>query len=168
MTPALAKIKMHPDAANQQLSCVSCHNDHSFNTQKAAITACMNCHADEHTQAYKQSPHYKYWKLEHAQKVEPGLGVSCATCHLPRYEQKIGEETLTRVMHNQNDNLRPNEKMIRGVCMNCHGLGFAIDALADEQLIKNNFNGLPANHVQSLDMVKQRLQSRLGKGKEGS
>ena len=168
MTPAQAKIKMHPDAANQELGCTSCHSDHRFNTQQAEITACMNCHADEHTKAYKQSPHYKYWKLDQEQKVESGTGVSCATCHLPRHEQKAGGKIITRVLHNQNDNLRPNEKMIRGVCMNCHGLGFSIDALADEKLIKNNFNGMPTNHIPSLDMVKQRQQSRLGKGKEGS
>ena len=36
--------------------------------------------------------------------------------------------------HNQSDGLRPNEKMIRPVCLDCHGLGFAIDALADDDL----------------------------------
>ena len=36
--------------------------------------------------------------------------------------------------HNQNDGLRSNEKMIRPVCLDCHGLGFAIDALADDDL----------------------------------
>ena len=51
--------------------------------------------------------------------------------------------------------------------MNCHGLGFSIDALADESLIDKNFNGLPQVHVQSIDLVKQRLLKR-SKPKEGS
>lgn len=167
LTPAMANLKMQVDVADQSMTCISCHSSHLFNTEVAAINACLNCHADEHSQAYKKSPHYKYWKLEQSHAVEPGNGASCATCHLPRYEQVIGDKSIVRVMHNQNDNLRPNEKMIRDVCMNCHGLGFSIDALADEALIKNNFNGLPAKHIPSLDMAKQRAKSRK-KNKEGS
>ena len=64
-------------------------------------------------------------------------------------------------------NLRPNEKMLRTVCMDCHGLGFSIDALADEKLINNNFNGMPSVHVESIDLVKRRLEKRK-RPKEGS
>ena len=53
--------------------------------------------------------------------------------------------------------LKPNEKMIRPVCMSCHGLGFAIDALADRALIERNFDGQPEVHVESMDLVKRRL-----------
>ena len=60
--------------------------------------------------------------------------------------------------HNQNDNLRPNEKMIRPVCMTCHGLGYSMDALADAKLTMDNFSGKPGAHVQSLDMVARRLK----------
>jgi hypothetical protein len=59
--------------------------------------------------------------------------------------------------HNQNDNLRPNEKMLRSVCMQCHGLGFSIDALADRELVEKNFSEKPDVHIESLDMVKKRL-----------
>jgi hypothetical protein len=62
------------------------------------------------------------------------------------------------VQHNQNDNLRPNEKMIRPVCMQCHSLEFSIDSLADPALIENNFNGLPQVHVDSVEMARSRLQ----------
>ena len=41
---------------------------------------------------------------------------------------------VVRVDHDQNDNLRPRDKMLRSACLACHGLGFAIDALADEEL----------------------------------
>jgi hypothetical protein len=60
------------------------------------------------------------------------------------------------VQHNQNDNLRPNDKFVRSVCLTCHGLGFSFDALADDNLVMKNFNGRPATRVKSLAMVKQR------------
>jgi hypothetical protein len=62
------------------------------------------------------------------------------------------------VQHNQNDNLRPNEKMLRPVCLNCHGLGFATDALADAKLVAGNFAGRPGVHIKSLDMVEKRVR----------
>ena len=58
--------------------------------------------------------------------------------------------------HNQNDNLRPNEKMVRSSCQKCHGLQFSLDALADPDLILNNFNHAPVKSVESLDWAKQR------------
>ena len=61
-----------------------------------------------------------------------------------------------RIQHNQNQNLRPNEKMARGVCLTCHGLGFALDALADRALIEKNFNGQPKHQVRSLEMAEER------------
>ena len=60
------------------------------------------------------------------------------------------------VQHNQNDNLRPNEKMIRSSCMQCHGLGFAIDSLADPELLKQNFNGKTHHHIKSIEMAVER------------
>lgn len=66
-------------------------------------------------------------------------------------------ETVTKVLHNQNDVLRPNEKMIRPVCIQCHGVGFSIDALADPNVIEKNFNTLPSKHVESIDMVIEKL-----------
>jgi hypothetical protein len=51
--------------------------------------------------------------------------------------------------------------MIRSVCVHCHGLGFAIDALADVNLILNNFNGPPAVHIPSLEWVgRRRLETQ--------
>ncbi len=52
---------------------------------------------------------------------------ACASCHMPKLEHR----RQVRTTHNQNDNLRPNEKMIRTVCLDCHSLGFSLDALAD-------------------------------------
>jgi hypothetical protein len=47
--------------------------------------------------------------------------------------------------------------MARGVCLNCHGLGFTLDALADPALIANNFRGQPARHVESVEWAAQRV-----------
>ncbi len=61
-------------------------------------------------------------------------------------------------------NLHPNEKMVRGVCMQCHGLGYSLDALADKALVKSNFDRKPAEHLRSLDMAEERQRSK-GKNK---
>jgi hypothetical protein len=64
------------------------------------------------------------------------------------------------VQHNQNDNLRPNEKMVRTVCDNCHGVGFSLAALADRALVLVNYDAAPAQPVRSLDMVRSRLKAQ--------
>ena len=160
MTPAMAKQPMRPISHNKELSCVSCHSSHKFDVKHAAVEACLSCHDDSHSKAYKQSPHFGTWHKEVTGQSDPDTGVSCASCHMPRVMKEIDEHKLVLSEHNQNLNLRPNEKMIREVCMNCHGLGFSIDALADKNLIKNNFNGRPSVHVESIDMVEDRLKKR--------
>ncbi|MEW6688735.1 MAG: NrfA- nitrite reduction protein, partial [Pseudomonadota bacterium] len=67
------------------------------------------------------------------------------------------------VQHNQNDSLQPNEKMVRPVCLACHGLGFSIDALADRALIEANFTGKPRLHVRTLDMAAERRRQQAAK-----
>ena len=156
MTPAQARLPMKAEAAHRPLSCVSCHDSHAFDTRAAAVESCLSCHDDSHSRAYLESPHHDLWRDESAGLAPAGSGVSCATCHLPRLLERRGDREWVRVQHNQNFNLQPNEKMLRTVCMNCHGLGFAIDALADVSLIENNFNGRPSRHVPSLDMAEQR------------
>lgn len=161
MTPDTARLPMKPEAHDRNLTCVSCHSAHLFDRQYAAVEACLSCHNDTHSLAYTESPHFTLWEAETNGEGDIGSGVSCATCHLPRevHRQRPVEKIV--VQHNQNDNLRPNEKMIRSVCMNCHGLGFSINALADAMLIENNFNGTPSQHIESLDMVKRRLKRRI-------
>jgi hypothetical protein len=165
MTPAQARQPMQKKAAHTELECVSCHTAHRFDTRKAAVEACSGCHSDEHTRAYERSAHFTLWRKELAGEVPAGTGVSCASCHLPRVEYRMPDMGVKRmlVQHNQNDNLRPNEKMIRPVCMNCHGLGFSIDALADPALIKANFRGQARMHIRSLDMVQDRIDARAKK-----
>ena len=157
MTPTEARLPMKSGRAHEQLDCSSCHDGHRFDTKTAAVDACLTCHNDAHSRAYTKSAHYDLWKNEIAGQGTVGTGVSCATCHMPRCENEDGESV---VQHNQNDNLRPNEKMIRSVCINCHGVGFSIDTLADGELIEACFAGQPKVSVDSLKMVKEWFESR--------
>ncbi len=165
MRPELARITMSAKVAKTEIGCVTCHSAHAFNTQKAEVAVCLTCHADEHSKSYTGSPHHKLWLAEKAGTGAKATGVTCATCHLPRFMHEDEDEGEYKVManHNQNSNLRPNEKMLRSVCMDCHGLGFAIDALADKLLIKKNFTGRPSGHVESIDWVIKRLKKRSAK-----
>ena len=157
MTPAMARQPMHAEAAHRALDCTSCHGAHDFDTRQAAYSACIKCHNDEHSNAYRESPHFTAWQRELSGAAPPGSGVSCATCHMPRVDDGSGG---LRVEHNQNANLTPNEKMLRSVCQQCHGLPFAIDALADTGLIRKNFSGKPAVHNESTDWARQRAIDR--------
>jgi hypothetical protein len=154
MRPGLARAAMHPEAADRELGCASCHRAHAFARARAAVDACVECHDDGHTRGYAGTRHAQLFAEELRGERPPGTGVSCATCHLPRVE-RAGAVT---VQHDQNDNLRPNEKMIRTVCLDCHGLGFAIDALADSDLVARNFNGSPAHSVQSIEWAARRTE----------
>jgi len=159
MRPSAARQPMHANAGSRELGCTTCHAAHRFDTRHAAVDACVGCHRDRHTEAYKASPHHGLWVKELAGELPPGGGVSCASCHLPRIEHREPAAGRKRVLvqHNQNDNLRPSEKMVRPVCMSCHGYAFAIDALADPRLVRENFRGRPARHIESVDMVARRL-----------
>ncbi len=158
MTAGLARLEMRPESHHRQLNCVSCHTAHRFDTQQAAVSACLECHDDSHSRNYLDSPHHDLWTEALADPSLESTGVSCATCHLPRMQTGRADAPTTHVQHNQNWNLQPNERMIRTVCLQCHGLGFAIDALADPDLIQTNFQGTPSRHIESLDLVRRRAQ----------
>ena len=161
MSPKLARLDFKDSAHDHQLTCSSCHDSHKPNLQKAAVESCLGCHADQHSLAYQTSPHARLWQAELDQVAPENTGVTCASCHMPTIEHKqiVDKETRLRkvsIEHNQSATLRPNEKMIRPVCMQCHSLEFSIDALADEALILNNFNGKPSKHVESVDWALKR------------
>jgi predicted CXXCH cytochrome family protein len=158
MRPELARLPMHGVAGKQELGCSSCHTAHSVDRIAAARDACLGCHADEHSLAFDESPHGKRWAEAVQGRIPPREAVSCATCHMPVVTQRLGEFDLVsdHVQHNQSATLRPSEKMLRPVCMRCHGLGYATDALADAALVKRNFRGQPAAHVPSTRMAVER------------
>jgi hypothetical protein len=157
MSPALARLPMKRGEDHAQLTCVSCHGAHRFDARQAAVESCLGCHSDEHSLAYKESPHFRLWEAEVSGGAPPGSGVSCATCHLPREPWAESGRSGIRVRHNQNANLRPNTAMLRDVCLSCHGLELSMAALLDPALLRNNFRGKPAPNVESLRMVEQRL-----------
>jgi hypothetical protein len=157
LTPAMARLPMRAEARDSPVDCQSCHGAHGYDTRRAAVEACLGCHDDRHSRAYPASRHALLWQRETAGTAAPGTGVSCATCHLPREVTRTHGSDVTRVQHDQSRNLRPRDKMLRSVCLACHGLGFAVDALADGELTARNFNGRPAVHVESLSMIERRL-----------
>lgn len=148
MTPAMARIPMQPHALHRELDCSSCHGAHRYDTRHAAVDACLECHADNHSLAYKESTHFTLWDQG------ANHGVSCATCHMPRMENEDGRVI---VQHNQNDNLRPNEKMLRGVCMDCHGVEFSLLALADPAMVDTCYEGTPADGLETMPMIRTRI-----------
>ncbi|WP_372796358.1 cytochrome c3 family protein [Pontiella sp.] len=149
MTPAMARQPMQPHALHRELDCSSCHAGHEMNLQFAAVDACLQCHADDHSLNYKNTAHF--------QLLEEGSadGVSCATCHMPRMELGNGR---VGVQHNQNDNLRPNEKMVRSVCMNCHGVEFSLKALADPVQLEQCYAGTPAQDLETMNWIRTRIK----------
>ncbi len=149
MQPSMARLPMHVDASHRELTCNACHSDHDFNSQKAAVDACLGCHNDSHSNSYSKSSHAELWRLELAGELPSGQGVSCATCHMPR--TIVDGKVL--VNHNQSASLRPIEKMIRSVCENCHGLQFSLDSLADPNLSLNCYSTSPEMRVESVEMA---------------
>jgi predicted CXXCH cytochrome family protein len=156
MTPRLARLPMKHEATREatgNLGCTSCHGAHLFDRRWAAVEACEGCHDDAHTRAYRGTAHERAWQREQRAEAPPGSGVSCATCHMPR--QRSGGEQIA-VVHNQNANLRPNDKMIRSVCMSCHGVGYSLTALADGPLIERNFPEAPSPTIRTgMDLIKE-------------
>lgn len=154
MQPSRARLPMHADAAHRRLDCNSCHTPHRPDLRRAAVEACTGCHADTHTQAYEGSPHHRLWQAEGAGQLPVGSGVSCASCHMPREQLQTSDGSRYGVQHNQSASLRPIEAMARPVCLNCHGLGYALDALADPALAAGNYGAPPAVHVPGIDMAR--------------
>ncbi len=150
-----ARLPMKKNSAGQPHGCTSCHQAHEFDNEFARQRACLLCHDDNHSLAFEASPHGQLGRSPELVNQAEG-SVTCATCHLPRLAVNKNGDTLWRVQHNQNDNLRPNEKMIRSVCLHCHSLDFSIDALASPDLIQQNFNGKPTQHIPSIDWVLRR------------
>lgn len=159
MTPAEARRPMKAAAAHKSLNCNSCHPAHNYDRHHASVYACLTCHDDEHSRSYQNSRHFSLWQLERRGAKPTGSGVSCATCHLPK--AKIQGEVA--VMHNQNWNLAPNDKMLSSVCMKCHGMQFGMDALSDRELIRKNFNGRPTKEHPGISWT---VQAAIDRGDE--
>jgi hypothetical protein len=159
-----ARLDMKSNALHGELNCGSCHAPHRLDLKLAAVTSCQGCHDDQHSNNYALSKHATLFEKELNGELAEGEGVSCATCHMPR--TKKGK--FVSVEHNQTLNLKPNSKMLRPVCMNCHGLEYATAALADKDLIARNFFGDFIEKHPSFDMVRVRIEERKRARKERS
>ena len=157
LSPADARLPMQHESLHKSMNCSACHAGHRFDTRYAAVEACLSCHKDEHSLAYKQSSHFELWQHELSGEAAAGSGVSCATCHMPRIEDSNGKVTVN---HNQNWNLEPREKMARSVCMNCHGLGFTLDSLASPESVSSCYATTPAEHVPSIEMARKWFEEK--------
>jgi len=156
MTPADARLPMTDDAAHRTLGCASCHGAHDVDVRRAAVDACLGCHADQHSLAYKGSPHHRRWLEEQRGAFWRGSGVSCATCHMPRVRRLDGGEPRVLVDHDQNASLRPLESMVRPVCASCHGVDFSLASLADPALVRRNFRSAPSAPSAAMELVRRR------------
>ncbi|MCB1865068.1 MAG: cytochrome c3 family protein [Chromatiales bacterium] len=168
MKPTAARLPMQADAADLKLDCVACHGAHDFDTRHAQVEACLGCHADEHSLAYRKSKHFESWQAELAGDGPSGSGVSCAACHMPRVDVAVNEwMSRVGVQHNQSANLSPNSKMLRSACLNCHGLEFSLGSLADGKLITNNFQGRPQGVHETMRLAraeKERADAKAAAG----
>jgi hypothetical protein len=156
LTPAEARLPMRGDAKDRPLDCEACHGAHAYDTTLAAVEACVRCHDDGHSRACATTRHARARGRELGGAAPRGSGVGCATCHMPREVRRVGGADEVRATHDVSAALRPREKMVRAACLGCHGLGFALDALADGALVGRCFNGRPTARVPSLDMVERR------------
>jgi len=148
LTVSDSKLPMHQDASEKTMNCHSCHQPHRYDTYVAEAEACLGCHNDNHSQQWQSSKHAALWRKN------PDTGASCATCHMPRIANSATSKV--HVEHNHSANLRPNDKMLKTVCMNCHGVEFSLVALADPAQIESNFGlGVTASHP-SMNFVRDR------------
>ncbi len=159
LTPAMAHIPMKKGVEKLEMNCNTCHDVHSVNTAVAATDSCLTCHNDQHSLNYKESPHAKLVSnLNELPRPNEGA-VTCATCHLPR--TKVGKTVM--VNHNNTYNLLPRDRMVKDVCLNCHGLEHAYNSIFDDELVETNFAQMPTQKMESFDLVRALEKKRSSK-----
>ena len=173
LTPAMARIPMKHDAFDKQMDCNACHNVHTVDTVKASVDACLTCHNDNHSLNYQNSKHGQavFASFEKGELPRPGSEmVTCATCHLPRTGgTKVSENskpTPVLVNHNNTYNLKPQDRMVGDVCMNCHGVEYSFNSIFDPELVEANFDRPPTLSHESFDLMRAAEQRRSGNGSD--
>ncbi len=163
LTPAKARLAMKPEAHSKQMNCNACHNVHSVNTYEASVDSCLTCHNDQHSLNYETSKHAELFVAEGVLPRPSSASVTCATCHLPRetHQETSGGDVL--VNHNNTYTLKPRDRMVSEVCMNCHGMEYAYNSIFDNELVESNFAQPPKLHLKSFDMVRVLRDKREGK-----
>ena len=165
LTPAMARLPMKHEAMDSQMNCNACHNVHSANTVEASVDACLTCHNDTHSLNYENSRHAELFAASR-ELPRPGAGaVSCATCHLPRQIDEF-DDTLVHVNHNNTYTLKPQDRMVGDVCMNCHGVEYSYNSIFDPELVEANFDRPPTLEMQTFDLMEAAEQRRTGNAPE--
>jgi hypothetical protein len=162
LTPAIARLPMREEAHNLQMNCNTCHDVHSVQTVPAAVDSCLTCHADNHSLNYKNSRHAELFEADRSLPRPSENSVSCATCHLPRHEKKVGDRQTALVNHNNTYNLLPRDRMVGEVCMNCHGVEYSYNSIFDDKLVEANFDAPPTIELQTFDLMRASEERRLG------
>ncbi|MEO1445145.1 MAG: cytochrome c3 family protein [Cyanobacteria bacterium J06635_11] len=167
LTPAMARLPMKHDAFQKQMTCNACHNVHSIDTVQASVDACLTCHNDTHSLNYKNSKHAELFAAE-GELPRPGAtAVTCATCHLPRTSTGSSEETaVVKVNHNNTYTLKPQDRMVGDVCMNCHGVEYAYNSIFDAELVEANFDRPPTLELETFDLMRAFEERRSGNSSE--
>lgn len=154
LTPAMARLPMQPAAHDLQMTCGTCHNVHTVNTQPAAVDACLTCHSDSHSLNYKASKHAGLFAAEASLPRPSASAVSCATCHLPRHSLPQGDGSVTLVNHNNTYTLLPRDRMVQEVCMNCHGVEYSYNSIFDDALVEANFDAPPSLAMETFELMR--------------
>ncbi|MGF1520734.1 MAG: cytochrome c3 family protein [Leptolyngbyaceae cyanobacterium] len=162
LMPAMARLPMKAEAHNLQMNCNTCHDVHSVNTVQAAVDACLTCHNDTHSLNYENSTHAAMFAADWSLPRPSATSVSCATCHLPRHQVKSGQDTFTLVNHNNTYTLLPRDRMVKEVCMNCHGVEYSYNSIFDDELVEANFDKPPSQSLETFDLVRAFEQRRSG------
>ncbi|MEO1591002.1 MAG: cytochrome c3 family protein [Cyanobacteria bacterium J06632_22] len=167
LTPAMARLPMKHDAFTKQMNCNACHDVHSSNTVQASVDACLTCHNDNHSLNYQNSKHAELYEASKS-LPRPGSGaVTCATCHLPRTAIEKGDDTvLVKVNHNNTYNLKPQDRMVGDVCLNCHGLEYSYNSIFDPDLVEANFDRPPTLALETFDLMRALEERRSGNATE--
>lgn len=154
LQPSMARLPMQSDAKDLQMTCNSCHDVHSVKTVPASTDACLTCHSDNHSLNYQNSKHSELFEADRALPRPSDESVSCATCHLPRYSQEAGDGTITHVNHNNTYTLLPRDRMVKEVCMNCHGVEYSYNSIFDDDLVEANFDKAPTQDMETFELVR--------------
>lgn len=159
LTPALARLPMQPDARDLQMTCSTCHDVHTVNTRQAAVEACLTCHRDPHSLNYQNSKHASLFAATASLPRPAPTAVSCATCHLPRMANPEDDSHSSLVNHNNTYTLLPRDRMVKDVCMNCHGVEYSFNSIFDDALVEANFDAPPTQAMETFALVRA-LESR--------
>ena len=164
LQPKLARLKMHEEAFDKQMTCNTCHDVHSVDTMQASVDSCLTCHNDTHSVNYKNSRHAELFAADQGKELArpSSESVSCATCHMARHEVKKGDSKVILVNHNNTYNLKPRDRMVKEVCMNCHGIEYSYNSIFDDELVEADFDKPPTMEHESFELMRAAEERRTG------